>query len=98
VREVIELVASSLFLYGIIYAVIRFDEKRLRPEQLARAWPESSRDAAVLGFSLIALFLHFPRTRGPLLGTLLGLLAVAVVVTAHALVFGTLAFFLDGEV
>ena len=68
VREVLELVASAVFLYGIIYVVIRFDERRLSPKQLERAWPASSRDVAVLYFSLIALFLHFPRTRGVLLG------------------------------
>ena len=97
-REVLELVASAVFLYGIIYVVIRFDERRLSPKQLERAWPASSRDVAVLYFSLIALFLHFPRTRGVLLGVPLGLLAVLGVLVVHTLIFGTTDFFLDGEV
>ena len=53
---------------------------------------------AVLYFSLIALFLHFPRTRGVLLGVPLGLLAVLGVLVVHTLIFGTIDFFLDGEV
>ena len=65
-------------------AILRYDERRLTAEQRARAWPPSSRDAAVLGsflfglpYALAGLVIHFVRTRWSWGGVLLGLAVAA---------------------
>jgi hypothetical protein len=65
-------------------AIVRYDERRLTDEQRARAWPPSSRGAAILGsflfglpYAMAGLVIHFVRTRWSWRGVLLGL-AVAV--------------------
>ncbi|HEV8550731.1 MAG TPA: hypothetical protein VGQ57_16915, partial [Polyangiaceae bacterium] len=52
--------------------IVRRDVKRLRPRELARAWPEPSLWSAVVGFSPLCIPIHFLRTRRSLLGALLG--------------------------
>lgn len=69
--EVVILVVSLVVLITGSVLVVRRDEKRLDDEQLERAWPETSRDNALIGLAflgapLIGLFgvwFHFFRTR-----------------------------------
>ncbi len=48
---------------AMAFAIVRWDEGRLTPEQLERAWPESTRLAACVVFSPFCLITHFRRTR-----------------------------------
>lgn len=72
--EVVILVASWIVLTLLGWLAVRFDERHLDrrdPEALARAWPEPSRDSALIGLPLLAAPLlglfavayHFWRTR-----------------------------------
>ncbi len=70
-REIIVLVLSLVVLMAAGSAIVRFDERRLGEERLARAWPDTSRDNALIGLaflaspllSLFAVWFHFFRTR-----------------------------------
>lgn len=100
--QVIELLASWIVTNALTFAVVIFDERRMTEERLERAWPASSRDAAIVGFGLIALPIHFARTRGSfrsargVLGIVLGLAlgviaAVVVAVVASVVLTGVYA-------
>lgn len=65
-HEVVELLVSWAVTTAVVFVVVIGDERRLDPERLARAWPPSSRDAAVVAFGIFALPFHFARTRGHL--------------------------------
>lgn len=81
---------------------MRLDERRLSEDALERAWPVSSRDAAILGFGPLAVPFHFARTRGHFrslrgalgipLGFLLGCVVVAVVLLVSGLVLDGIAW------
>ncbi|HXX67844.1 MAG TPA: hypothetical protein VEK07_11710 [Polyangiaceae bacterium] len=71
--ELIEILAYWAVVVPAATAVLVRDERRLPPEQAARAWPPISRDAAIfsmwiLGFNpacvLVLFAVHFVRTRG----------------------------------
>jgi hypothetical protein len=70
-REVVLIVFMILCVMGLSSLVVRFDEKRLDEESLERAWPETSRDSALIGLAflasplltLFAVAYHFVRTR-----------------------------------
>jgi hypothetical protein len=65
------------------YLIVRFDEKRLSPERLARAWNPASFWIAIVVFGPLSLPVHFTRTRRSLLGFALGLgLAAAAMLAA----------------
>ena len=89
--EVIEILVAWAVTMGAIAAVVRFDERRLRGERLARAWPRSTFMSAILFVFLagplpaavIGLVAHFVRTRRSVPGALLGL-GLAVLVFALA--------------
>ena len=70
------LVLSWIVTTALLFAVVILDERRLPPEQLERAWPPSSRTAALVAFGILALPIHFMRTRGNL-RSLRGALGVA---------------------
>ena len=83
------LVFSWLYMNAVIWGLIRLDERYLCDERrLEKAWPPSSRDAAILGFGPIALVLHFLRTRisfsvrGIAIGVPLGIAMAAAAVVA----------------
>ena len=102
--EVLILVASIAMLVTLMVVVVRRDEKRLDDEALERAWPETSRDSALIGLSLLGspllglfgVFWHFWRTRrwrpkGFLLGIVFAaaiLLVDVVAITALAWALG----------
>jgi hypothetical protein len=83
------LVFSWLYMNAVIWGLIRLDERYLCDEaRLEKAWPPSSRDAAIIGFGPIALVLHFLRTRisftvrGIVVGVPLGLAMAAAALVA----------------
>jgi hypothetical protein len=63
-REVVELTLSWALTTAWAFAVVIGDERDLDEEQLARAWPRSSRAAALVGLGILAVPFHFARTRG----------------------------------
>jgi hypothetical protein len=87
---ILELVVSWIVTTALTFFIVIADERLMREERLERAWPPTSRDAAIVAFGVLALPIHFARTRGHfrnlrgLLGIPLGLVmgAVAVVVVA----------------
>lgn len=102
--EVVLLVVSWIVLTALGVVAVRLDERRLDPDALARAWPETSRDSALIGLPLLAspllgLFavaLHFWRTRRfhPR-GLVLGIAVAALVLTVDVVVVTALAWLLD---
>ena len=63
-HNVAELIISWIVTTGLTFAVILMDEGWMSEERLQRAWPPSSRDAAIIAFGPLAIILHFLRTRG----------------------------------
>jgi hypothetical protein len=53
--------------------VVRRDQRRLRPEQLARTWNDASFWAAVVAFGPLCVPVHFAKARQSLGGLCLGL-------------------------
>lgn len=102
--EVVLLVASWVLTTGLSFLVVRLDERRLREEQLERAWLPTSRDAAIVAFGFLALPIHFIKTRGHVrsargvlgypLGLLLGAIAVVLVAVVSSLLLDGLAWLL----
>lgn len=87
--ELVEILAYWAVVGPAMVAVVRRDERRLLPEQAARAWPPVSRDAAfflawMVGLNPVLLLLlfavHFVRTRGLLAGLVRALLWTCAVV------------------
>jgi hypothetical protein len=69
-KEFVEVVAEMLAVPAVQAAIVRFDEKRLDPRRLERAWPPVTRDAVVFAtwqfgilFGCPALVVWFVRTR-----------------------------------
>lgn len=77
------------FLLGIFvpHWLIAWDERRLEPAKLARAWSWASHWAAVLAFSFFCIPVHFAKTRRSMWGALLGFgwMLLAAVVTSLVL-------------
>lgn len=100
--NVVVLLLSWVLTTGLSWIAVRLDERRLSEEDLERAWPPSSRDAAILGFGPLAVPFHFARTRGHFrslrgvawipLGFLLGCVVVAVVLLASGLLLDGIAW------
>jgi hypothetical protein len=77
--DVVQIVVPWGVTTWAIFMLLRWDESRLSPEQLSRAWPAVSRVSAVVGFSFLAVPVHFWRTRRGARGVLIGLLWAALV-------------------
>lgn len=98
--EILELAVSWVITTALLFAVVIFDERRMDEATLERAWPPASRDAAIVYFGLLALPLHFARTRGDLrsargvawtaLGLVLGVIAATAIVLVDAAVLWVL--------
>ncbi len=82
---VLELIVAFVVSRVLTYAVVVRDERRLSPERLARAWPRVSLLSAVFQFAMLAIPVHFARTRRSVLGLLLGVLWAVAVLVATAL-------------
>lgn len=101
--QVLEILAYWLVEGPAAAAVVVRDERRLRPDRAARAWPAVSRDAAIfnlwlLGFHPAAMLVffatHFVRTRGLGSGLARALgWEVAVVGLGLAAIYGVDAIF-----
>ncbi|WP_394839575.1 hypothetical protein LVJ94_22070 [Pendulispora rubella] len=81
-QDLLDLTSVLLSLFGsaaVVFAIVRWDERRLPDEQLERAWPGSTRLLAPLAFGPMCLPVHFWRTRRSVLGTLLGVVYAAAV-------------------
>ncbi len=88
--DVLEILVSWAVTTAFMFAVVILDERRMDQRddpRLERAWPPSSRASAIVGFGVLALPLHFLRTRRSLVGLLLaiGFTALALAVEAIAL-------------
>jgi hypothetical protein len=79
------------------YLIVRFDEKRLSPERLERAWNPASFWIAIVVFGPLSLPFHFTRTRRSLLGFLLGVALGGAAIAAAGLVVELLGFLLGVE-
>jgi hypothetical protein len=87
--EVIALVLSWIVTNALTFLVVIVDERRMDEATRERAWPPPSRDAAIVAFGVLALPIHFIKTRGHLqsargvlgfpLGLVMGVMAVVVV-------------------
>jgi hypothetical protein len=89
-HDVLEILVSWVVSTSFLFAVIILDERRMDRRddpRLERAWPPSSRASAIIGFGVLALPLHFLRTRRNLIGLLLaiGFTALALLVESIAL-------------
>jgi hypothetical protein len=71
-REVVELIVQLSATIFVSAWVVRHDLKKLAPELLSRAWPDSSFWSAVVCFSPICVPVHFVRTRRSARGVALG--------------------------
>lgn len=78
--EFVEVLSSWIATVGAFAAVVILDERRLKGPALVHAWPAASRDAAILGvflfgtaYAVLAVVIHFARTRRSFWGALLGL-------------------------
>jgi hypothetical protein len=78
--EFVQVLASWITTVGAFAAVVRRDERRLKGPAVERAWPAVSRDAAILGvflfgapYAVLAVVIHFARTRRRFWGALVGL-------------------------
>jgi hypothetical protein len=81
------MLAVQIFLNIALPAwVVRRDQRRLRPEQLARTWNDASFWAAVVAFGPLCVPVHFTKARRSVAGLLLGLgwMAVALAVISLA--------------
>lgn len=87
-----EVLQSALaFAMGIAlpHWLLRWDGRRLTREQHDRGFNDASHWAAVVGFSVLAIPVHFCRTRRSVLGLVQGLAWAALVV-------GLMSAFLSG--
>jgi hypothetical protein len=85
-RDVVSLIVQFTATIVVSAWVVRRDLKRLAPDLLSRAWPESSFWSAIVCFSPICVPVHFVRTRRSMLGVALGIAwFFATVVTVNGL-------------
>jgi hypothetical protein len=88
--EVFEVLADWAVTLPATILLIRRDERRLEGERLARSWPPSSRDGAILGLWLfglhpLAVAIHWFKTRASIEGYAIG---VALFLAVEALGIG----------
>jgi hypothetical protein len=98
----LELLISWVVTTILLFVVVIKDERRLSEERLERAWPPSSRNAALVAFGILALPIHFMRTRGDLRslrgvlgifkGLVIGIAGVAIVTLIAAAVLTAFAY------
>jgi hypothetical protein len=75
-EDIVELVIPWAVTTYYLFALLAWDEHRLArvsPAMLARAWPPTTRSVAIVYFGVLAIPVHFGRTRRSVLGVLQGL-------------------------
>jgi hypothetical protein len=85
--EFVQVITLMTVVPGAVWAVLRFDERRLHGASLERAWLPVTRDVVVFAtwqfgilFGCPALLVWFIRTRWSAWGVLLGVLGAAALV------------------
>ena len=71
--EILELVIPWAITTWCMFTLVAWDERRLSPERLGRAWPPATRAVAIVYFGVLSLPVHFVRTRRTPAGFLQGL-------------------------
>lgn len=80
-HDALEILLSFALQTAVAFLVIQRDERSLGERELARAWPPASRASAIVGFGgVVALPLHFLRTRRNFAGVGLAVLAFVGIV------------------
>lgn len=77
-RDVAEIVVPWALVTLALFVLLDRDEARLPLRDLDRAWPPATRALALVYFGILAVPVHFWRTRRTVRGTLLGLAWAAV--------------------
>jgi hypothetical protein len=62
-RDVAEILVPWAVVTLALFAFLDWDESRLTPDQRGRAWPPATRTLAVVYFGVLAVPVHFWRTR-----------------------------------
>jgi len=91
--DVVELLVALVLKVALGFVLVGWDERRLArrsPERLERAWPPASKMSAIVVFQEIGIVMHFVRTRGGVLGLVLGLAWAFAYVFAVGLVLSGL--------
>jgi hypothetical protein len=102
IGEVVELVVSWVVSTALCFVIVIAHERRMSVERLERAWPATSRDAALVAFGVLALPIHFARTLGNfrsvagvamiVVGLVVGVLCIVLVSLANLLVLYPVAW------
>ncbi|WP_394828880.1 hypothetical protein [Pendulispora albinea] len=90
-QDLVDIAGVVFSLFGtsaMVFIIVWWDERRLSPERLERAWPASTRLASAVAFGPFCLPVHFWRTRRSVVGILTGILYSAGVLAIN---FGFLA-------
>jgi hypothetical protein len=66
--ELLALVVSSAVTIVALFSLLRWDEARLDPGARARCWPGTTKAIAAVVFGVLAVPVHFGRTRRSLVG------------------------------
>lgn len=98
-RDVLFVVVPWIVRIVASFALVMIDERFMSDELRERAWPPASRASAIVGFDVLAVVVHFAKTRWRplaavhrlLWGILLGILAASVVLGASVLAVVLLA-------
>lgn len=77
-RDVAEILVPWALSTLALFSLLDWDESRLTPDALDRAWPPSTRTLALVYFGALALPIHFWRTRRTKQGFLIGVGALVV--------------------
>jgi hypothetical protein len=73
VKDVAAIIVPWAIITLALFALVDWDESRLDERSLERAWPPASRTLALVYFGMLALPIHFWRTRRSWSGFALGL-------------------------
>jgi len=85
-RDVLELVVPWTLTTTLLFACLRFDERRLRGLLSDRTWPPATRISAVVGLAILAMPIHCVRTRRSTLALVVGILLSCVVLAIESAV------------
>jgi len=87
-RDVAPIIVPWIVVSLALFALLDWDESRLSPEALEDAWPPATRTLAIVYLGVLAIPIHFWRTRAR------RLVEPGVLMAARLVVGGTLSAFL----
>ncbi len=85
-RDVLELIVPWTITTTLLFACLRFDERRLVGALADRGWPPATRISAVVGFAVLAMPIHCVRTRRSPLAFVVGVVVSAGVLAIESAV------------